>query len=194
MFKGLKIGVAVTGSFCSLNKLFNVLKELKDNNADIYIITTKEVQFFDTRFYNHDKLIKDLEEYTNHNIVKDIVDAELFGPKIKLDLLLVMPATSNTISKIAYGICDNPVIMAVKATLRNQKPVVIGMFTNDALGNSGQSWIRLMNTKHIYFIPFGQDDYVNKPNSLICDYKLALPTVINAFIGKQIQPVLIAYD
>lgn len=194
MFRGLKIGVGVTGSFCSLNKLIYVLKQLKENHADIYIVMTEEVQKMDTRFYHHDALYNELLTYTNHPIVTSIVEAELFGPKIKLDLFLIMPATSNTISKIAHGICDNPVIMSSKATLRNQKPIVIAMFTNDALGNSGSSWISLFNTKNIFFVPFGQDDYLNKPNSLISNHFLVIETVNQALEGKQIQPVLITYD
>ena len=194
MLTGKKIGVGITGSFCSLSKLFEVLDILKANHADIYIVVTKEIESLDTRFYNHDVLMSDLKVYTQHEIVNSIVQAELFGPKIQLDLFLIMPATSNTISKIAYGICDNPVIMSTKATLRNQKPIVIGMYTNDALGNSGSSWISLYNRKYFYFVPFGQDDIIHKPNSLVCNHKCVLDTVLNALDGKQIQPVLITYE
>lgn len=130
MFTGLKIGVGVTGSFCSLSKLFFVLKQLKENNADIYIVLTDIVQKTDTRFYEHKQLIEDLKEYSPHPLITTIEQAELFGPEIKLDAFLIMPATSNTISKLANGICDSPVLMATKATLRNNKPIVIGMYTN----------------------------------------------------------------
>lgn len=194
MLKGLKIGVAITGSFCSLAKMFVVLDELSKNNADIYLVLTKEVESMDTRFYNHKDLLNDLKKYTQHAITTDIVSAELFGPKIKLDALIIMPATSNTISKFSLGICDNPVLMTAKATLRNQKPIVIAMYTNDALGNSGKSWISLYNTKNIYFVPFGQDDYINKPNSLVANHHLVIPTLLNALNSKQIQPVLINYE
>ena len=118
----------------------------------------------------------------------------MFGPKIPLDLFLIMPATSNTISKIACGICDTPVNMSVKATLRNQRPIVVGMYTNDALGNSGTSWISLLNTKNFYFVPFGHDDCINKPNCLVSNHKYVLETILNALDGKQIQPVLISYE
>lgn len=193
MFKGIKIGVGVTGSFCSLNKLFFVLKELKKNNADIYIILSDIVQTTDTRFYNHEQLIEDLKLYTKHPLIMKIEEAELFGPKLPLDALVVMPCTSNTISKLAAGICDQSVLMACKATLRNQKPIVISMYTNDALSNSGPSWISLLNRKNIYFVPFGQDDYKNKPNSLLSNEHLVVPTLIEALKNKQIQPVLISY-
>lgn len=194
MLEGKRIGVGITGSFCSLSKMFEVLNELKANHADLYIIVTQEIEKYDTRFYNHTDLISDLKNYTSHPIFNSIVQAELFGPKIPLDLFLIMPATSNTISKIACGICDNPVIMSVKATLRNQRPIVVGMYTNDALGNSGTSWISLLNTKNFYFVPFGQDDCINKPNSLVSNHKYVLETILNALDGKQIQPVLISYE
>lgn len=194
MLEGKRIGVGITGSFCSLSKMFEVLNELKANHADLYIVVTQEIEKYDTRFYNHTDLISDLKNYTSHPIFNSIVQAELFGPKIPLDLFLIMPATSNTISKIACGICDNPVIMSVKATLRNQRPIVVGMYTNDALGNSGTSWISLFNTKNFYFVPFGQDDCINKPNSLVSNHKYVLETVLNALNGKQIQPVLISYE
>lgn len=194
MLEGKRIGVGITGSFCSLSKMFEVLNELKANHADLYIVVTQEIEKYDTRFYNHTDLISDLKNYTSHPIFNSIVQAELFGPKIPLDLFLIMPATSNTISKIACGICDNPVIMSVKATLRNQRPIVVSMYTNDALGNSGTSWISLLNTKNFYFVPFGQDDCINKPNSLVSNHKYVLETVLNALNGKQIQPVLISYE
>lgn len=194
MLEGKRIGVGITGSFCSLSKMFEVLNELKANHADLYIVVTQEIEKYDTRFYNHTDLISDLKNYTTHPIFNSIVQAELFGPKIPLDLFLIMPATSNTISKIACGICDNPVIMSVKATLRNQRPIVVSMYTNDALGNSGTSWISLLNTKNFYFVPFGQDDCINKPNSLVSNHKYVLETVLNALNGKQIQPVLISYE
>ena len=194
MLEGKRIGVGITGSFCSLSKMFEVLNELKANHADLYIVVTQEIEKYDTRFYNHTDLISDLKNYTSHPIFNSIVHAELFGPKIPLDLFLIMPATSNTISKIACGICDNPVIMSVKATLRNQRPIVVGMYTNDALGNSGTSWISLLNTKNFYFVPFGQDDCINKPNSLVSNHKYVLETILNALDGKQIQPVMISYE
>lgn len=194
MFKGLKIGVGITGSFCSLDKMFFVLDELKHNNADVYIVLSNIVQHTDTRFYLHDQLIEDLKKYTTHPLITTIEQAELFGPKIKLDAFVIMPATSNTISKLANGICDSPVIMATKATLRNNKPIIIGMYTNDALSSSGPSWISLLNRKNFYFIPFGQDDFVYKPNSLLSDYTLAIPTICKALNKEQIQPVLILYE
>lgn len=194
MFKDLKIGVGVCGSFCSLDKLIEVLEQLKEARADIYIILTPEVESMNTRFFQADKLKKVLETYTNHPLVTSIVEAELFGPKIPLDLMLLMPASANTMGKIAHGICDNPVIMATKATLRNQKPVVIAFFTNDALGNSGQNIMQLINTKGFYFVPFGQDDIVSKPKSMVANHHYVLETITKALQGQQIQPMVVTYD
>ena len=194
MFKGLKIGVAITGSFCSLSKLFYVLNLFKEHHGDLYLILSDEVQKADTRFYHHDKLLADLKAYTSHDFIMDIPSAEKLGPMIPLDLLLVFPATSNTISKFAYGICDSPVLMACKATIRNQKPVVFGMFSNDALGQSANSWTTLYQRKHIYFVPFGQDDPISKPNSLVCDESKVMDTMLNALQNKQIQPLLVSYE
>lgn len=194
MLKNKKIGVGVSGSFCSLQKLFDVLEELKKEEADIYLIVTKEVQTFDTRFYQSQSLLKDLQAYSSHPLMTSIVEAELFGPKIPLDLMLVMPASANTMAKMAHGICDNPVIMAAKATLRNLKPVVISFYTNDALGNSGPNIMQLINTKGFYFVPFGQDDYLHKPKSMVSDHHQVIATIQQALLGKQLQPMVVTYD
>ena len=194
MFKNLKIGVGVCGSFCSLSKLIEVLDELKKTGADIYIILTPEVETLSTLFFQKDKLQEVLKTYTTHPIVTSIVEAELFGPKIPLDLMLIMPASANALAKIAHGICDNAVIMSTKATLRNQKPVVIAFYTNDALGNSGKNIMQLINTKGFYFVPFGQDDVIQKPKSMVSDHHQVLETMKLALNGQQIQPMVVTYD
>lgn len=193
MFRDLKIGVGVSGSFCSLDKLLEVLKKLQKTSCDLYIILTEEVNHLNTRFFQADKLKAELQKYTRHPLITSIVEAEQFGPIIPLDLMLIMPASANTLAKIAHGICDNPVIMATKATLRNGKPVVVSFYTNDALGNSGKNIMQLINTKDFYFVPFGQDDIVKKPKSMVSDYRLVLPTMQEALQGKQIQPVVVSY-
>lgn len=194
MLKNKKIGVGISGSFCSLKKLFFVLDELKQEEADLYLIVTEEIQTFDTRFYSSQQLLKDLQTYTSHPLITTIVEAELFGPKIPLDLMLVMPASANTMAKMAHGICDNPVIMACKATLRNLNPVVISFYTNDALGNSGKNIMQLINTKGFYFVPFGQDDYLHKPKSMVSDHTKVIDTMTQALLGKQLQPMVVTYN
>lgn len=193
MLKNLKIGVGVCGSFCSLQKLIEVLDRLKEEQADLYIIQTPETTTMNTRFFQANDLRKVLMSYTSHPLVTTIEQAELFGPKIPLDLMLIMPASANTMAKIAHGICDNPVIMATKATLRNQKPIIVSFYTNDALGNSGPNIMQLINTKDFYFVPFGQDDVIHKPKSMVSDQHLVIPTILEALQGRQIQPMVVTY-
>ena len=121
------------------------------------------------------------------------MDAETFGPKNKMDVVVVMPATGDFLGKMANGITDNPVNLAVKATMRNNKPIVIAVSTNDGLGLSGENIMRLYNNKNVYFVPFGQDNYKDKPNSLIAHYDMLLPTIEHALNNSQIQPVIKEY-
>ena len=194
MLENLKIGVGICGSFCSLSKLMEVLEALKGAKADLYLIMTPEVLTMNTRFYQADQLYKKLQSYSNHPIVTTIEEAELFGPKLPLDLVLIMPASANAMAKMAHGICDNAVLMSAKATLRNGQPVVISFYTNDALGNSGKNIMQLINTKGFYFVPFGQDDVINKPRSMISDHHQVIPTIEKALVGEQIQPLVVTYD
>jgi len=193
MLENLKIGVGICGSFCSLGKLLEVLDELKASGADLYIILTPEVVKINTRFFEAKELYQKLQTYTDHPLITTIEQAELFGPKIPLDLLLIMPASANTMGKMAHGICDNPVIMSAKATLRNEKPVVISFYTNDALGNSGKNIMQLINTKGFYFVPFGQDDIIRKPKSMVSDHHQVINTIEAALEGRQIQPLVVSY-
>ena len=144
----------------------------------------------DTRFGKAADLIERVEELCHEKIIHDITAAEPIGPKGLLDVIVVSPCTGNTAAKIALGITDTPVTMAVKAHLRNDRPVVIGLATNDALGASAKNIGLLQNTKNIYFIPYGQDDSQNKPTSLVCDFTKTEETVENALSARQLQPVL----
>lgn len=128
---------------------------------------------------------------TGRDCIDTITEAEPIGPKSMLDLIVVAPCTGNTLSKIANGITDTPVTMAVKAQLRNLKPVVLAIATNDGLGANGKNIGALLNTKNIYFVPFGQDDPEKKSNSLIARFGMIVPTVEHALEGKQIQPILV---
>ena len=145
----------------------------------------------DTRFFKAADLIEKVESLCGEKIIHDIVGAEPIGPKNLLDILVVAPATGNTLSKTALGITDTAVTMAIKAHLRNNKPVVLGIATNDALGGSAKNIGLLHNTKNIYFVPYRQDDPHSKNNSLICDFSLIEKTVTEALKGKQLQPVII---
>ncbi len=186
-----KIGVGMSASYCSLRKSLDAYKTLTNDNDDLIPIMSDHVFKEDSRFMKSKDVVSELLDITKkENVITSIHEAELLGPKNPLDIMVVLPCTANTLAKIANGICDNALTMAIKATLRNQKPVVIGLFSNDALGNSSENIAKLLKIKNIYFIPFGQDDPVHKPNSMVCDPKLLNETIEYALSGKQIQPII----
>lgn len=187
----MKMGFAITASYCTIDKAIKNLKELVDLGYDIYPVISENIKKYDTRFGKSNEIIKQIEDITKKKVIDNIVEAETFGNKNSVDIMIVMPATGNFIAKLANGISDNPVNLSVKATLRNQKPIVIGVATNDGLGINGKNIMELLNTKNIYFVPFGQDDYIHKPNSLVANNELLIQTIEEALKGKQIQPVLV---
>lgn len=189
----MKIGVAITASFCTLQKAIENLKKLVDLGHDVYPIISQNIRKYDTRFGNSQQFITQIEEITHKRVIDNIVDAENFGPKNKMDIMVVLPATGDFIAKFANGITDNSVNLAIKATLRNQSPIVIAISTNDGLGINGENIMKLLNMKNVYFVPFGQDNYIEKPNSLVAHYDLLLQTIEEAMKGRQIQPVLLDY-
>ncbi len=189
----MKIGFAITSSYCTIEKIMKNVLELVELGYDVVPIASPGVINCDTRFGKGKDFKEVLERITGNSVVSSIIDAERFGPSEKLDLLVVAPATGNFIAKLAHGITDSPVTMATKATLRNGSPIVIGVSTNDGLGLNGENIMKLLNTKNIYFVPFGQDNYVNKPNSLISHFDMLVPTIESALEDKQIQPVLKEY-
>lgn len=190
----MKLGVVITASFCTLKKTLVVLNSLKDNGYDIYPVLSNKVIEYDTRFGKAQDFINEVEKIFGKKIVSDIVDAEKFGPVNKMDAMLVIPATGDFMAKMANSITDNAANLAVKATLRNQSPIIIAVSTNDGLSLSGQNIVKLMNLKNVYFVPFGQDDYQKKPNSLVAHFDMVIPTIESALNGKQIQPVLKEYE
>lgn len=189
--QNLKLGYAFCGSFCTINASLNVLKELAKFDIDITPIMSEITYSTSTRFANADEFNKTVEEICGKKIIHSITAAEPIGPKNLLDVIVVAPCTGNTISKIALGITDTSVTMAVKAHLRNNKPVILGIATNDALGATAKNIGLLHNTKNIYFVPYGQDDPIGKNNSLICDFSKIPQTIEMALDGKQIQPVIL---
>lgn len=189
----MKIGFAITSSYCTVEKIMAQILELVEAGYEIIPIASPGVVSCDTRFGKGKEFKEVLEKITGKKVVDSIIEAERFGPSEKLDLLVIAPATGNFIAKLAHGITDTPVTMATKATLRNQSPIVIGISTNDGLGLNGENIMKLLNTKNIYFIPFGQDNYETKPNSLISHFDMLLPTIEEALNNNQIQPVLKEY-
>ena len=188
--KGKQIGVAITGSFCTYKKLFTELENLVLEGAEVQTIFSNSAQKTDSRFGNAEDFVKRAEEITGKKIMKIIAQAEPIGPKNLLDLLIIMPCTGNTIAKLANGITDTPVIMAAKAHLRNEKPLLLSISTNDALGMNMKNIGLLMNAKNIYFVPFGQDNAEKKPNSMIAHTNLLIPAAKAALEGKQYQPII----
>ena len=185
-----KIGFGITGSFCTFDKTLIGLKELVDNGYDVYPVVTYNTFNISTRFGNNEEFIKKVEDITGKKVVNKIEGAETFGAQNKMDAFVVFPATGNFIGKIANAITDNPVLMACKSTLRNNKPILIGISSNDSLGMNGINIMKLLNTKNFFFIPFSQDDYVNKPNSLISHFDLLIESLEKALVKEQLQPVL----
>ncbi len=188
--KGKKIGIAFTGSFCTFNNAFKELKKLAEEETIIYPIFSFNTQTVKSRFGEFKNYVKEVESITKNKAILSIEDSEPIGPKNFLDILVIMPCTGNTIAKLANAITDTPVLMAAKAHLRNQKPLLISISTNDALGMSMKNIGVLLNTKNIYFVPFGQDDYKNKPNSMVADVTLLIPSIKKALKAEQIQPII----
>ena len=188
--KDKKVGIAFTGSFCTYKRVFEELEKLIDLEADVQTIFSNTSQTIDSRFGESAEFIKKAEEITGKPAILTIQDAEPIGPKSSLDILVIMPCTGNTIAKLANGITDTPVLMAAKAHLRNQKPLLLSLSTNDAMGMNMKNIGILLNTKNIYFIPFGQDDPIKKPNSMIAHTDLLIPSILEALNFKQIQPVI----
>ena len=189
--KGRRIGFGLTGSHCTYDAVLPEIIKLVDAGAEVLPIVSSTVKTTNTRFGDGSEWIEKIEEVTGHKVIDSIVKAEPLGPKIPLDCMVIAPLTGNTMSKFANAMTDNPVLMAAKATLRNLNPVVLGISTNDALGLNGVNLMRLMATKNIYFIPFGQDAPTKKPSSMVARMTMLQDTVIAAIDGKQLQPVIV---
>ena len=187
------IGFALTAGFCAHQNAVEEIRKLVKNGYNVLPILSENSASISTRFGTAEELIKTLTEITGNVPLKSVVEVEPIGPKNLVDVIVVAPCTGNTLAKLANGVNDTSVTMAVKSHLRNNRPVVIGVSTNDALGANFKNIAMLMGMKNIYFVPFGQDDHSNKPKSMICDWSLIPDTIEHAVHGKQIQPVIIEY-
>ncbi len=192
--KGVRVGLALTGSHCTIEETLPEIKRLVDEGADVLPIVSETVKTTDTRFGPSAKWIEQLKEITGKEPIATIKDAEPVGPNKLVDVLVIAPCTGNTIAKLANGITDSSVLMATKAHLRNLRPVVIAVSTNDGLGLNAKNIGLLLNTKNIYLVPFGQDNPQTKPNSIKSKTGLILETIEAALQGKQLQPVMISYQ
>lgn len=187
---GIRVGFAMCGSFCTFDKALRQMEELINQGYEVIPIMSFNAFSTDTRFGKAVDFQKRIEALCSRKIISEIRDAEPIGPKKMTDIMIVAPCTGNTAAKIACAVTDTPVTMAVKSHLRQSKPVLICIATNDALGASAQNIGRLMNTRHFFFVPFSQDDPVKKPNSLVSDFSLIIPAMKLAMEEKQLQPVL----
>ncbi|MBD5451222.1 MAG: dipicolinate synthase subunit B [Lachnospiraceae bacterium] len=192
--KGKKVGIALTGSFCTFEKMFSELEKLTAVGADVYPILSNASQNIESRFGKPDTYVIKIKEIAGREPITSIEGAEPIGPKGYLDVLAILPCTGNTAAKLANGITDTPVLMAAKAHMRNSKPLVISISTNDGLGMNLKNIGVLCNSKNIYFVPFGQDNYEKKPNSLVAHTELLIPTLEMALEHKQYQPILMDYQ
>jgi len=188
---GKTIGFGLTGSHCTLSRVFVLLEELVRLGADVVPVVSEAVATTATRFGTPDDWLGELRRVTGKEPLRTISEVEPFGPEKRLDIMVVAPCTGNTLAKLANGITDTPVTMACKAHLRNQRPVVLSISTNDGLGMNARNLGVLLNTRHVYFVPFGQDNPEVKPNSLDSDLGQLVPAVEAALEGRQVQPLLV---
>ena len=190
MPESLNIGYALTGSFCTLERSVEQIEKLKNNGNNILPIMSFNCASTDTRFGRACDFISRIEEITNNKVIRTLDAAEPIGPKNMTDVMVILPCTGTTLSKLRNGIYDTPVTLAVKSHLRNRKPVIIGISTNDALALTAKNIGELLNYKHLYFIPFSQDNYKAKPFSIVCDFDLVSDTIDAALSGVQLQPMI----
>ncbi len=186
-----KVGFAMCGSFCTFSKALEQMDILIRSGCEIIPIMSFNAGSIDTRFGKAKDICERVEEMCQREIIRTIKDAEPIGPKGMTDIIVVAPCTGNTLAKLANAVTDTPVTMAVKSHLRQQKPVLLSIATNDAMGASAQNIGKLLNTRHYYFVPFRQDDYLKKPNSLVADFTLIPRALQMALDEEQIQPVLL---
>ncbi len=189
--KGKKIGFVFTGSFCTFKKTIPQMKKLKDYGAEILPIMSFNSYNLDTKFGKAKDFVKEIEEICQKEIIHTIQDAEPIGPSHLTDIMIVAPASGNTMSKLASDIIDTPATMAVKSHLRNNLPVVIAPSTNNGLGANMASIAALINRKNYYFVPFRQDNPITKPRSIVFDPEYIVKTVELALDGEQIEPILL---
>ena len=189
--KNKKIGFVLTGSFCTFSKTIPQMKKLKKLGAELLPIMSFNSYELDTKFGKAEDFIKEIENICEKNIIHTIQGAEPIGPSHLTDIMIVAPASGNTMSKLACDIIDTPATMAVKSHLRNNLPVVIAPSTNNGLGANMTSIAALINRRNYYFVPFKQDNPLTKPRSIVFDPEYILKTIELALDGEQIEPILL---
>lgn len=191
--EGVRVGFALTGSHCTLDEIFVEMEALKKEGAELFPIISQSVDQTVSRYGSPDKWKMELSKVTGKKVINSFVGAEPVGPEKMFDVMVIAPCTGNTLAKMANAITDTPVLMAAKAHLRNQRPVILAVSTNDGLGLNAKNIGVLLNTKNIYLVPFGQDNPIAKPNSLKARMNMIADTILHSLEGKQVQPVLITH-
>ncbi|MBR2705344.1 MAG: dipicolinate synthase subunit B [Clostridia bacterium] len=189
-FKGKRIGITMTGSFCTFSKVIEQIRELAKRGADIIPIMSFNSSKLDTKFGKAKDFVSEIEQISGKKVIDTIQGAEPIGPKKMTDIMLVAPCSGNTIAKIANNIIDTPATMAIKSHLRNENPVVIAISTNDGLSGSAENIGKLLNRNNFFFVPFRQDNPITKPRSLVFDEKYIINTIEEALENRQLQPIL----
>ena len=187
----IRVGFAFCGSFCTYHQAMTALEKIHARYGDVTPIVSENSAATDSRFGPAHEYMREMERICGKRVIDSIPKAEPIGPRHLLDVLVICPCTGNTLAKLANGITDTTVTMAAKAHLRNGGPVVICLATNDGLASSARNVGTLLDKKNVYFVPFGQDDPVEKPTSLVADFSLVNDTVEAALRGEQLQPLLL---
>ncbi|HZK35231.1 MAG TPA: dipicolinate synthase subunit B [Bacillota bacterium] len=188
--KGVKLGFCMSGSFCTHKDALVQMRKLKDMGADITAVFSYTTDAYDTRFYTAKELREEVLEITGKDIINTIVGAEPVGPERLFDIIVVAPCTGNTMAKLANAITDTPVLMAIKAQLRNGSPVVLSIATNDALSNNAKNLGALLNLPNVYLVPLSQDAPFKKARSIVSDMSKLPEAVQAALEGQQLQPII----
>ncbi|WP_028545208.1 dipicolinate synthase subunit B [Paenibacillus taiwanensis] len=190
-YRGITVGYALTGSHCTFEEVMPQIQRFVDLGARVVPIVSNTIMTTDTRFGKSQHWQQQLKDITGNDMISSIVEAEPLGPSKLLDVLVIAPCTGNTTSKLANAVTDSPVLMAAKAQMRNLRPLVLAISTNDGLGLNAANIAKLLVTKNIYFVPYGQDNPAQKPNSLVARMELIPEACAAALEGKQLQPLII---
>ena len=190
VLRDARVGCAMTGSFCTFRAVFEAWRALKETGATLIPIMSGNAASVDTRFCPAATAVQTFRDITGRAPLTTLAQVEPIGPKKLLDALVIAPCTGNTLAKLANGIADTPVTLAAKSHLRNGRPLVIAVSSNDALAQNARNLGQLLANRNVYFAPFAQDDPLNKPNSLVARFETLPETLSEALQGRQIQPLL----
>ena len=187
----LRVGFAFCGSFCTLSRALDALEQTAARFGPVTPIVSEAVAHTDTRFGQAHDFMREMERICSRRVIDSVAGAEPIGPKGLLDVLVICPCTGNTLAKLAHGVTDGPVTMAAKAHLRNGRPLVLAIATNDGLAGSAPNLGAMLGRRNVFFVPFGQDDCMGKPASLVADFSLVPKAIQAACRGEQLQPLLL---